>query len=154
MINAEKYRDKILAVINNHEHFALKADNPTVIIKCKELEQCRGCLFDDGMCSSSQTRWLLSEYKDPIKLNKLEYDILKYLSDNTKHMYITRNQNGNIYVFDFEPTKDKYYNCWSSRGMHGMVMFNNLFQFVQWKDSKPTSIQEVLNNCEVVESDL
>ena len=32
--------------------------------------------------------------------------------------------------------------------------FSNLFQFTNWEDSEPTLIQGVLNNCEVVESDL
>lgn len=151
MINGEKYRDEILNNCNGE--FGLS----NRIVKCT-YEECASCVFsnlnnqgDHVGCSVRRIKWLLLEYKEPIKLNKLEYDILKYLSDNTKHMYITRNQNGNIYVFDFEPTKDKYYNCWSSRGMHGMVMFNNLFQFVQWKDSEPTSIEDVLNNCEVFE---
>lgn len=34
--------------------------------------------------------------------------------------------------------------------MYGMVMFNKLFQFVQWEDSTPTLIKDVLENCEVV----
>lgn len=29
-------------------------------------------------------------------------------------------------------------------------MFDKLFQFVQWGDSEPTSINNVLKNCEVV----
>ena len=33
-------------------------------------------------------------------------------------------------------------------------VFNKLFQFVQWEDSAPTLIKDVLENCEVVEDDL
>lgn len=89
MINAEKYRKEILAVTNKHEYFALKADNPTVIIRCNDVEQCRGCLFDNGTCSSEKMKWLLSEYKEPIKLSKVEYEILRYLYKRD-YRYITR----------------------------------------------------------------
>jgi hypothetical protein len=30
--------------------------------------------------------------------------------------------------------------------------FSNLFQFTNWEDEEPTSIQEVLENCVVVEN--
>ena len=79
MINAEKYRDEILAVTNKHEYFALKADNPTVITRCNDVEQCRGCLFDNGTCSSEKMKWLLSEYKEPIKLTRTEYLLLCHI---------------------------------------------------------------------------
>ena len=39
---------------------------------------------------------------------------------------------------------------WTGRGMCHMSMFNKLFQFVQWEDSTPTPIKDVLENCEVV----
>ena len=82
-------------------------------------------------------------------LSRFEYDILKYLSDNTRHMYIVRDGNGNIYLYDAEPKKNKVNDWWSGRGVHGMTAFNKLFQFVRWEDEKPTSIKEVLENCAV-----
>lgn len=39
---------------------------------------------------------------------------------------------------------------WAGRGVHGMVMFDKLFQFIKWEDSTPTLIKDVLENCEVV----
>lgn len=153
MLNAEKYRNQILSVTNNHEHFAIKADNPTAIIRCNELEQCRGCLFNNGTCSSSKIKWLLSEYKEPIKLTKLEYDILKYLADNTRHMYIARGKSGNLFIFDIEPVKNNINTQWNGRGMKGMLMFNKLFQFVKWEDKEATSIKNILENCEVIKDE-
>ena len=103
------------------------------------------------LCGASSTfKWLCEEYKEPIKLSKLEYDILEYLSDNTKHMYIVRDGNGNIFLYDVEPEKSKSAPWWTGRGMCHMGMFNKLFQFIQWGDSEPTSIEHVLKNCEVV----
>lgn len=151
MLNAERFKEEI----NKHNNEFGLADN---IVDCGTLG-CRNCRFSrlnnsDGviiMCSTRKVKWLLSEYKEPIKLTRLEYDILKYLSDNTKHMYIVRNKDGKLCIFDFEPVKNKVNDWWSGRYMYGMVMFNKLFQFVQWEDSTPTLIKDVLENCEVVE---
>lgn len=150
MLNAERFKEEI----NKHNNEFGLADN---IVDCGTLG-CRNCRFSrlnnsDGviiMCSTRKVEWLLSEYKEPIKLTRLEYDILKYLSDNTKHMYIVRNKDGKLCIFDFEPVKNKVNDWWSGRYMYGMVMFNKLFQFVQWEDSTPTLIKDVLENCEVV----
>lgn len=145
MLNAERFKEEI----NKHNNEFGLADN---IVDCGTLG-CRNCRFSrlnnsDGviiMCSTRKVKWLLSEYKEPVKLTRFEYDILKYLSDNTKYMYIVRDGNGNIFLYDEEPQKSESAPWWTGRGM-----FNKLFQFVQWEDSKPTSIEDVLNNCEVV----
>ena len=150
MLNAERFKEEINKYNNE---FGLTNS----IADCKTLE-CRNCRFsrlnnsDDEiiLCSTRKTKWLLSEYKEPIKLSRLEYEFLKYLSDNTKHMYIVRNKDGKLCIFDFEPVKNKVNDWWSGRCMYGMVMFNKLFQFVQWEDSTPTLIKDVLENCEVV----
>lgn len=150
MLNAERFKEEI----NKHNNEFGLTDS---IADCKTLG-CRNCRFsrlnnsDDEiiLCSTRKVKWLLSEYKEPIKLSKLEYDILKYLSDNTKHMYIVRNKDGKLCIFDFEPVKNKVNDWWSGRYMYGMLMFNKLFQFVQWEDSTPTLIKDVLENCEVV----
>lgn len=152
MINAEKFKKEIRAMTDESTTFAFKADDPTVIRKCNELD-CHECLFNCGKCFPERMRWIVSEYKEPIKLAKLEYDILKYISDNTKHMYIVRDSDGRIFLYDVEPKKSKSGPWWVGRDVHGMVMFNKLFQFVQWEDSTPTPIKDILKNCEVVEDD-
>lgn len=150
MINAEKYRDEILAVTNKHEYFALKADNPTVITRCNNLEQCRGCLFDNGTCSSEKMKWLLSEYKEPpVKVSKLEYDILKWIKENTQFEYIVRNEIGHLFASSGKPAKQQY--VWTYRERtHELSIFDKLFKFVKCEDEKPTLIQSILENCEVV----
>lgn len=151
MLNAERFKEEI----NKHNKEFGLADN---IVDCGTLG-CRNCRFsrlnnsDDEIifCSTRKVKWLLSEYKEPIKLSKLEYDILKYLSDNTVHMYIVRDGNGNICLYDAEPKKSGSGDWWVGRGLHGMVMFDKLFQFIKWEDSTPTPIKDVLKNCKVVE---
>lgn len=152
MLNAEKFKDEILETLDcDCEGFGVTEDNK--ITMCRADSFCCICSFlKDGFCSrEAKDRWLLSEYKEPVKLSRLEHDILKYLSDNTRHMYIIRNKDGKLFLYDTEPKKIKYNGWWEGRGVHGMVMFNKLFQFIQWEDSEPTSIQDVLENCEVVE---
>lgn len=151
MINAEKYRDEILAVTNKHEYFALKADNPTVITRCNNLEQCRGCLFDNGTCSSEKMKWLLSEYKEAVKLTRFEHDVLKHLLEKTQYRFIVREKSDNIYIYKRKPKKRT--GAWDiSSGMQNLNIFVNLFPFIKWQDSEPTSIEYVLKNCEVVDN--
>ena len=150
MLNAERFKEEI----NKYNNEFGLTDS---IVDCKTLE-CRNCRFsrfnnsDDEiiMCSTRKIKWLLSEYKEPVKLTRLESDILEYLSDNTKHMYIVRDGNGNICLYDAEPKKSGNGDWWVGRGVHGMVMFDKLFQFIKWEDSTPTLIKDVLENCEVV----
>lgn len=156
MLNAERFKEKILDVVEDDKkyNFAIKDDDPNAFYNCHSDIPCKNCIFtslkNGKNCLYNRFNWLLSEYKEPIKLTRLEYDILKYLSDNTKHMYIVRNKDGKLCIFDFEPVKNKVNDWWSGRYMYGMVMFNKLFQFVQWEDSTPTLIKDVLENCEVV----
>lgn len=150
MLNAERFKKEILENSNVVSDFSMSKDKHA-IKEC--LGVCGDCFFHDlgDHCSNIKVKWLLSEYKEPIKLSKLEYDILKYLSDNTRHMYIVRDGNGNIFLYDEEPQKSESAPWWTGRGMCHTSMFNKLFQFVQWEDSTPTSIKEVLKKCEVVE---
>ena len=150
MINAEKYKDEI-----NEEYLNLLKRNVidgdgnrmNKAIKTIAYKHC-----GKQLCGASSTfKWLCEEYKEPVKLSKLEYDILKYLSDNTVHMYIVRDGNGNICLYDAEPKKSGNGDWWVGRGVHGMVMFDKLFHFIKWEDSTPTPIKDVLKNCEVVE---
>lgn len=151
MLNAERFKKEILENSNAVFDFSMSKDKHT-IKKC--LGVCDDCFFHEAgdHCSNIKVKWLLSEYKEPVKLTKLEYDILKHLSDNTKYLYITRDRCNGLFLYGMEPTKGDGY--WNGKYYAGMSAFNKLFRFVQWGDSEPTSIEDVLNNCEVVESDL
>ena len=159
MLNAEKFKDELLEILSENRYIEVDKSNRK-IRKCTG-NNCPKCMFGitalgkgRDSCSIAAMLWLLSEYREPIKLSKLEYDILKYLSDNTRHMYIARNKDGNLFLYDTEPVKNKVNDWWSGRNIHGMLAFNKLFQFVKWEDEKPTSIKDVLDNCEVVDDDL
>lgn len=154
MLNAEKYKNELLKVINENEQDFIAFDDRDNSVKNCTTMVCKNCKFTrtkaKALCTQTKLKWLLSEYKQPIKLSKLEYDILEYLSDNTKHMYITRDGNGNIFLYDVEPEKSKSAPWWTGRGKCHMNMFNKLFQFVQFEDEEPRAIKDILESCEVV----
>lgn len=152
MLNAEKYKNEILENSNAVFDFLMSKDKHT-IKKC--LGVCDDCFFHDvgDHCSNIKVKWLLSEYKEPVKLTELEHGILEYLLKKRQYRFVVRERNGIIYVYKSNPKKEA--DSWGSLSLNNELgLFNNLFQFVQWEDSTPTSIQEVLDNCEVINDDL
>lgn len=149
MLNAEKFRKEILENSNVVFDFSMSKDKHT-IKKC--LGVCDDCFFHEAgdHCSNIKVKWLLSEYKEPIKLSRLEHELLKFIN-NEGYKYIARdNCGGVLFRYPKKPTKN-IYGEWGKGGIcSDLRMFNDLFQFVKWEDSEPTSIEYVLNNCEVV----
>lgn len=101
MLNAEKYRKEIL---NNYSKGFSIIDSH--IDDCESIA-CESCLFshsknDDGYltCINRKVKWLLSEYKEPVKLTRLEYEVLKHYY-NDSYKYIARDEKCN-----FESCKD------------------------------------------------
>lgn len=153
MLNAERFKEEI----NKHNNEFGLTDS---IADCKTLE-CRNCRFsrlnnsDDEiiLCSTRKVKWLLSEYKKPVKLTRLEYEMLKWLIDKD-YKYIARDSGSGLYAYYKQPPKN---DCiWgSTNGDHFSICdFRDLFQFIKWEDEEPTSIKDVLADCEVIEDDL
>ena len=152
MLNAEKYKNEILEKSNVVFDFSISNDRHT-IEKC--LGVCDNCIFCNigEHCSNVKVKWLLSEYKEPVKLTRFEQDVLKHLIEKTQYRFIVREKSDNIYIYKRKPKKG--IGAWdSSTGMLNLNVFINLFPFIKWEDEEPTSIKDVLDNCEVVESDL
>lgn len=159
MINAEKYKDEI-----NEEYLNLLKRNVidgdgnrmNKAIKTIAYKHC-----GKQLCGASSTfKWLCEEYKEPIKVSKLEYDILKYLFNDTGYRYIVRDKyyhEGDIfylYIFKNRPREDS--GGWHSNDPYDrsqFYAFNNLFKFIKFEDEKPTLIQSILENCEVVDGE-
>lgn len=152
MLNAERFKKEILEKSNVVFDFSISKDRHT-IEKC--LGVCDNCIFCNmgEHCSNVKVKWLLSEYKEPIKLSRFEHDILKYLLEKTQYRFIVREKSDNIYIYKRKPKKG--IGAWdSSTGMLNLNVFINLFPFIKWEDSEPTEIEDVLNNCEVIENGL
>lgn len=157
MLNAEKHRDQLLKFVEENHDSLFGLDKNSEPISCT-VSRCNNCQFgfkkskyvEGYSCSAAKIKWLLSEYKEPVKLTRLEYEILKWLIDKD-YKYIARDSGGGLYVYyEQPPKKDRIWG--SAIGDHFSICdFRDLFHFVKWEDSTPTSIQEVLENCEVVE---
>lgn len=147
VLNAEKFRKEILENSNVVFDFSMSKDKHT-IKKC--LGVCDDCFFHEAgdHCSNIKVKWLLSEYKEPVKLARFEHDVLKYLLEKTQYRFIARERNDTIYIYKRKPKKGS--DAWEIiSGMRNFDLFINLFPFIKWEDSEPTSIEYVLNNCEV-----
>ena len=81
---------------------------------------------------------LLWERKDP-KLTEDEKAILRNLPKDYK--WIARDLSGMVYIFIERPEKGQaiWYGCGQP-----MIPFYHLFQFIQWEDEEPYSIEELL----------
>lgn len=156
MLNAEKHRKEIL---NNYSKGFSIIDGH--IDDCESIA-CKSCLFsnsknDDGYstCINRKVKWLLSEYNEHVELSKLEYDILKWIKENTLYKYLIRNEYGILYVTSEKPFKDDQYHIWTYRedSYERLSIFNRLFEFVDSEDEEPQSIEKLLQNCEVVDDE-
>lgn len=102
------------------------------------------------------TDWFLAEYKAPIKLTKQQYYFLKSIDKSFE--WIAKDERGAIWVYHEKPVKD--INCWTDKKEDNCFECVNLyvyqkgtFDFLSWEDEEPTNIQELLQNCEVVEDE-
>ena len=50
-------------------------------------------------------RWLLSEYKEHIKVTRLEYELLKFISKKG-YKYLARDSLGSLCVYTLKPHRD------------------------------------------------
>lgn len=156
MMNIEKYIDDILKIKNCDFGFT---ERDRKIVECG-ARFCDECLFtqenrkvDEPSCNVARLKWLVSENKEPIKLNRLEYEILKF----GQFGYIARDEDGNLFAFSLKPEKVKdSWDCDIKKNVtysRDLTLFNELFDFIKWEDAEPTSVKEVLNNCEVIDVD-
>lgn len=159
MLNAEKHRDQLLKFIEENHDSLFGLDKNSEPISCA-VSRCNNCQFgfkknnyiEGYSCSAAKIKWLLSEYREPVKLTRFEQDILKYILEKTQYRFIVREKSDNIYIYKRKPKKG--IGAWdSSTGMLNLNIFINLFPFIKWEDEEPTSIKDVLNNCEVVEGE-
>lgn len=156
MLNAERYKNEILEKSNVVFDFSISKDRHT-IEKC--LGVCDNCIFCNigEHCSNVKVKWLLSEYKEPVKLIRVEHEILRYLYKRD-YRYIAREESERVIAFKGRPHKITCgtWNTISDEkiGFLNLYDFSNLFQFTNWKDLESTSIEDVLKNCEVVDDDL
>lgn len=158
MINAEKYRDKLLKFIEKRDagSFTFSKGEEGNFWQCggRSCFEC-GMVKERSNCSLARLKWLLSEYKEPVKLTKIEYYILKWAKENAEFKYLVRLKNGNLCAYSEKPFKDNQHHVWANKENVNsrLSMFNDLFEFINCEDLEPTSIEDVLGNCEVIKNE-
>ena len=154
MLNVGKYRSQILEFSDNEKtmYFSFKNDNANMLNSCHESNCNYYALYSlNDKCSITRMKWLLSKYMEPIKLTRLEFEILKWL-DKGGYKFIVRSPNDNLMAHDSIPKKVLY--GWISENRYKILTsFNDLLHFIKYEDEQPTLIQEVLEICEVIEDD-
>lgn len=92
------------------------------------------------------------EHLETIKITQLDYEMLKFLQKQGAK-YICRDKGGLINLYEKEPYIMSDNCTWWAGGECGYLgkFTEQLFQFVKWEDKKYYVIEDVLNNCEVVE---
>lgn len=152
MTNGEKYKNEIIEEYQNLlKEKNIDGDGNRMNRAIKEIayKYCGMRLVG----ASGTFKWLFKEYKEPpIKLTRLEYELLKYWKDK-RYKYIARDRDGSLYLFQEEPSKKE--DVWGSIYGHSGVSryFYDLFKSIEWTDKEPMNIEELLNNCEVLEND-
>lgn len=148
MLNAEKYKDELKSLNDVDKLWYSAFDKRNMTFgSCLDVK-CENCAFNGGKgCNNARYNWLLSEYVETILLTELEYNILKFLADNTSNMYITRNKLGNLYLHKGTPKNDKVNGLWIGEYPTSLIPFNKLFKFITWEDEKPYAIKDILDNC-------
>lgn len=157
MKNFEKWEKEIKEIVNSNKPIAVVNNKPCV---CDP--QCSQCRFNKNNgdmrgCIVKGFEWLYEEYKESkeyIKLTRLDYELLKFIQKQGAK-YICRDEGGLLNLFENEPYIINEGSSWYAKGQCEYFdnFTNQLFQFVKWESQKYYVIEDVLNNCEVVDDD-
>lgn len=134
MKNFEKWEKEVKQIVIQNKPIAVVNNKPCV---CDP--QCSQCRFNKNNgdmrgCIVKGFEWLYEEYKEPIKLSRLEYELLKYFSE--KYDYICKEE---IVYFENKSNKE-----WVNLEDWGEDLF-------VWLNKGEFPIQNILDNCEVVD---
>lgn len=113
-------------------------------------DNCYRIGIDCSECLRLSLLELLEEYKEPIKLTKLEHEYLKEAIKN-EYMYIACDVNGHIYFYKDKPFKSLDEWIVASNDCRGIL--DSLLNFVKWQDEEPWNIANILANCEVTQDE-
>lgn len=111
---------------------------------------CTDCPFNGCKCLLADIPEYWQEAKEQYEISTLEKEILKRAKAK-EYNYITKDRNKKIYIFNEEPEKISYEWILRNGKCYGLRIFNDLFQFVTWKDEEPTKIDDVLNNHVIID---
>ena len=149
MRNVDKYKDELIKMANESSIVQIDTGFEDRVIS--------GSSGMDTMTARRATRWFVKWLyeQDKFKLNKWEHLIFQYLAEDTKYKYIARDKSNCVYVYENKPLKMD--DCWNIHLADGkcelLYCLSDLFLFVRWEDDEPKLIEDILDNCEVVDDD-
>lgn len=152
MTNAEKYKKELRSI--ECTDIAVNKFNGNVA-HCDAV-QCEDCSFKNSSyenscydsCNAERVKWLIYEYEDVLRISRLEYEILKYLSMYTSYKYIAKNKDCTTFVFKLEPYPED--GRWiSDSPSEDLGSFGEVFLFLDWKD-EPMLIDNILERAKVI----
>ena len=86
-----------------------------------------------------------------LRISRLEYEILKYLSKYTNYKYIAKDKDFMICVYATEPKRKEEY--WERIEPYEMLdLFKEAFLFLDWED-EPMLIDNILERAKVIENE-
>ena len=147
MLKIEKIKDEIKNFYD--ENNTLRCYLAQITTNQNYDDTCYRIGIDCSECLRLSLLELLEEYKEPIKLTRFEYEYLKVAKEN-EYNFIARDKDNRLYGTSEKPKK--YNITWASSGAY-IVMFKSMFKFVKWEDEEPWNIDNILDNCEVMQDE-
>ena len=146
MKNREKYAEELLDVVCAGKNIAI--NKQTMQIRSCEGLSCEHCLLDGDDCDTNLAEWAESEYVEPAKISKKDRAFLDYIKG---YEYMTRDDDGKIYVYISTPIKRLACACWGTDGAYKSLRGLDIdFPMVKWSDAEPWLIED-LKELEVVD---
>lgn len=153
MKNKEKYASEIVEIACNGDAVAISktTGKPN---RCGNVG-CEDCMRYTGRpgCAEKRLReWAESGYIEKPVISKRDRAFLEYIREEYK--YITRDKNGELFIYEKEPRKSDDRVYWNSICSNDLFCLNRRFsiQFpmVKWSDEEPWLIED-LKRLEVVD---
>lgn len=138
MTNFEKYREEILKITQNGDHFGVpkKAQVPMV---CTSMS-CVDCLFG-GYCQPKKIGWL---YEEAVELAPTLSVKERGFCEIIKSGYIARDRDESLWVFNESPyERDGIWTC-EDEDAYLINITREAFKFIDYKSRKVWSIEELL----------
>ena len=134
MTNFEKYKKEIVEA-----DYLFGLDRSDNIHKCDCMD-CEDCQFGLCGCGKQKIKWLHKEAKPTLTKQERAFCEMFHISSSK---YIARDEDGDIYIYQKKPYKDRIAWCTGENGNASMLN-NNAFPFITWEDNEPWNIRDLL----------
>lgn len=144
MTNFEKYKDEILAGINNSDLLVPRKDGSLMLCDGFSCQQCVIYSMTDiegvkrHLCTCRLVKWLYEEYKEPAPKLTLEEHSFCVVAHSG---YIARDKNGILSIFCISPERKA--SVWESLDHVFKCIDPKYFPFITW-EREPWSISDLL----------